>query len=938
MKRLIFLTVFVLVLFINIGAVSADVDFLKLSDDLGNAVSTIGIVGTGTETISFDRYFSGTGFEFNAIYGASSMVGFYFDTDRFYVGIGIGSGTILISPNTWYHINLDFDWDAETCTLTVDNVAGSIVWTGFDTSPAPGYVFEFGGYGAIDNYFADGGFDDFDVYGVGTSVWTNGRIEDGSGAIPSETPYVPPAPPTFTSATDNDSGLTIKGGSTLQITTVASDSDSDTLIFRVCSTNSVTGSACSDTEYCNNIGLLTNPSCSFATQTDDTSHTWYAFLFDSGDLPATTNPRTGTYTTDSTPPNSFSITSVEGDISAPYTDLSGDTNTIISFSVTGAISCRWATTDLGYTAMSNSCESTSSCTFTGINLEQSYTHHISCIDAATNENNNTNNQDITWTNIFPFTITIESPVNSTYNNDSIWFNATVNKDSDWCGYSLDGAVNVTMLNNSGNWNSNNASMTEGNHSVIFSCNDTLGNMTSTDYIYFIIDTIKPTISFISPTEDNNSYIKNNYTYINWSIIDANINTTILNWNGSNMTLTNTSVNFTDLIDGTYTYYLWVNDTAGNSNQTEIRTITIDTTSPEVSDIISTSITSSSATISLNSNLSSTNLTIFYGTDLNTTQNVSNSTFAVNHSFILTGLSSSTLYYYNVSFCDPSGNCNTSAQYNFTTLVGLYCGDSTCNNGETCSTCANDCGSCTSTGGSHSYIYPTVTTDADGSNDTLMIDNTTINPTPVESNQTVTDNTSSEAEQSIIINETEALKSIETVESKLLEIENNGHTLNEEVNKILTLARQAFGAGNYTIAYNLAKDAETILNDEQQTIITQPETKQTISYQIIFAALSIILLSILYLKKTELLTHKNSTSKAKNHSANLHRPHSSGGAFFSHDPFNTKSNAVGSQRIYTQRYINTRLKQIMHLGKDYKDMHKALDTRLKTLKKLHSTKK
>ncbi|MEA3343387.1 MAG: LamG-like jellyroll fold domain-containing protein [archaeon] len=38
-------------------------------------------------------------------------------------------------------------------------------------------------------------------------------------------------------------------------------------------------------------------------------------------------------------------------------------------------------------------------------------------------------------------------------------------------------------------------------------------------------------------------------------------------------------NVTNLTDGTYTYYWWANDTAGNSNQTETRTLTVNTTTP-----------------------------------------------------------------------------------------------------------------------------------------------------------------------------------------------------------------------------------------------------------------------------------------------------------------------------------------------------------------------
>ncbi len=42
-----------------------------------------------------------------------------------------------------------------------------------------------------------------------------------------------------------------------------------------------------------------------------------------------------------------------------------------------------------------------------------------------------------------------------------------------------------------------------------------------------------------------------------------------------------SLNITDLVDGTYSYYVWANDTSGNFNMTETRTLTIDTILPTI---------------------------------------------------------------------------------------------------------------------------------------------------------------------------------------------------------------------------------------------------------------------------------------------------------------------------------------------------------------------
>ncbi len=103
--------------------------------------------------------------------------------------------------------------------------------------------------------------------------------------------------------------------------------------------------------------------------------------------------------------------------------------------------------------------------------------------------NNINSSDKIFTvDITPPTITIQSPLNDTYNNSIVWYNVTLNEEGDWCGYSLDGAADITLTNSSGNWwYKNTATMTETSHNVVFSCNDTAGNMNSSDIRYFTVN-------------------------------------------------------------------------------------------------------------------------------------------------------------------------------------------------------------------------------------------------------------------------------------------------------------------------------------------------------------------------------------------------------------------------------------------------------------------
>jgi hypothetical protein len=93
----------------------------------------------------------------------------------------------------------------------------------------------------------------------------------------------------------------------------------------------------------------------------------------------------------------------------------------------------------------------------------------------------------------------------------------------------------------------------------------------------------------------------------------------------------------------------------------------DTTPPSITNIVNWSITNSSVII--NSTASeAANMTVKYGTTINLGTTAINTTSAINLSVTITGLTASTLYYYNVTRCDSSNNCNTSGPNNFTTTA------------------------------------------------------------------------------------------------------------------------------------------------------------------------------------------------------------------------------------------------------------------------------
>ncbi|MBU4300117.1 hypothetical protein L6303_03810, partial [archaeon] len=105
--------------------------------------------------------------------------------------------------------------------------------------------------------------------------------------------------------------------------------------------------------------------------------------------------------------------------------------------------------------------------------------------------------------------------------------------------------------------------------------DILGSMES--------DTMPPSITFVSPKWLNNSQRPENWAYVNITLNEQG-NVSLLEWNNgtlANYTMhgsgTNFYINMTDQ-NGTITYKVYANDTAGNMNVSETMTVTLNYTS------------------------------------------------------------------------------------------------------------------------------------------------------------------------------------------------------------------------------------------------------------------------------------------------------------------------------------------------------------------------
>ncbi len=174
-------------------------------------------------------------------------------------------------------------------------------------------------------------------------------------------------------------------------------------------------------------------------------------------------------------------------------------------------------------------------------------------------------------------ITVQTPLNQSYNFSSIWFNVTLNENGDSCFVDY-GYGNRSMANSSTmDWSYNNASMNDGSYHAIFYCNDTVGNLNTTD-INFTVDTTKPIIYIQSPI---------NQTYDISSVwfnvtLSENGSACLVNYGYSNITMANSSGNWNynnaSMDEGFYQAIFFCNDTVGNGNTTSV-SFTIDTVHP-----------------------------------------------------------------------------------------------------------------------------------------------------------------------------------------------------------------------------------------------------------------------------------------------------------------------------------------------------------------------
>ena len=168
-------------------------------------------------------------------------------------------------------------------------------------------------------------------------------------------------------------------------------------------------------------------------------------------------------------------------------------------------------------------------------------------------------------------ISIISPTNTSYSNQEIWLNFTINELTDWIGYSLDHGSNITI---SGNILLN---LTEGHHSIIIHANDTSGNMGHSNRIEFTIDKTSPSITILSPTNSTYGYQS---IWLNYTVDEAT------SWVGYSLdsapvVTISEPVMLNSISEGSHTIIVYAYDSVGNIGESVTLQFTIDLTPPVI---------------------------------------------------------------------------------------------------------------------------------------------------------------------------------------------------------------------------------------------------------------------------------------------------------------------------------------------------------------------
>jgi len=191
----------------------------------------------------------------------------------------------------------------------------------------------------------------------------------------------------------------------------------------------------------------------------------------------------------------------------------------------------------------------------------------------------------------PPQVTINFPTNTTYRYTSLPFNFNVSLNEEGSvKYSLDGGVNNATMFDGVNvigqyFNRTNGSIADGGYRFSVYAEDRAENKNYSAFIDFSLDQTFPNVTSLTELPaDPATYSFGQAYRFNATVTDANLQTVLLDFNSKNYSTTNLTssvynATITNLAAGSYNYYWYANDTAGNINSSQSGSYTIDKATP-----------------------------------------------------------------------------------------------------------------------------------------------------------------------------------------------------------------------------------------------------------------------------------------------------------------------------------------------------------------------
>ncbi len=361
--------------------------------------------------------------------------------------------------------------------------------------------------------------------------------------------------------------------------------DTGTTNYRISSTSLVD---------CNNNSNIVDSGTSAATATNNESTTWtpgssigsdatyyWCAQNDDGVLQSSWTSM-GNFILDTTPPTVTAITSVAGDTSAPYYDLTDDSSTLVVYTTDAdAATCKWDTSDTTYDLMANTCTSTTNCTLTESG-EAAKTVYLRCVDTAGNKAVSSYTLNYTIDATAPTVTAITSVAGDTSapyydltDDSSTLVVYTTDADAATCKWDTSDTTYDLMANTC--TSTTNCTLTESGEAaktVYLRCVDTAGNKAVSSYtLNYTIDATAPTVTAITSVAGDTSAPYYDLTDDSSTLVvyttDADAAT--CKWDTSDTTYdlmantctSTTNCTLTESGEAAKTVYLRCVDTAGN---------------------------------------------------------------------------------------------------------------------------------------------------------------------------------------------------------------------------------------------------------------------------------------------------------------------------------------------------------------------------------------